>query len=541
MKNWNIKTLLRFSFTLPFILIFFMGLGAIIQFNDTLERVTMMADADTPLLITIETLNSNMLMNRRYEKDFFINIGNVEKQNKYLENFVKQKKQTLETVGKVQTLVAGDDELSAETNKIAQQLSIDLNNYFTLFESIASKVMTDPSITTLGANTLLSPAKQSIHKFEKNLSVILSETEEMVASTVAETKSSVATGKNIILFLTLAAIILTLIIATISIKIINGKLTQAVHQLSDSVQQTNEVIVSMSDGSQSLAEGASEQAASIEETSAAVEELASQTRQNSDNAGQANTLMQDTTAVVDRATSSMNELTSSMTDITKASKETSKIIKTIDEIAFQTNLLALNAAVEAARAGEAGAGFAVVADEVRNLAMRAAEAASETSNMIEKTGERVKTGANLVDRTTEEFNAVAENTAKISTLMTEISVASSEQSEGVNQINSTITEMDTVIQRNAAAAEETAAATKKVVSQSGVVQQVVAALSFLVGIQTGGAQATPQGQTVHRRTVPQPAQRTARTAKALPQPTSASKTKKAEDVIPFDDDDFEDF
>jgi len=152
--------------------------------------------------------------------------------------------------------------------------------------------------------------------------------------------------------------------------------------------------------------------------------------------------MDDIAALVGQANHSMSELTGSMAEISKAREETSKIIKTIDEIAFQTNLLALNAAAEAARAGEAGAGFAVVADEVRNLAMRAAEAARNTAEMIEGTVKKVSQGSELVTSTNEAFTQVAESSAKVGELVAEIAAASEEQSRGIDQVNTAVSEED---------------------------------------------------------------------------------------------------
>ncbi|HET6491097.1 MAG TPA: methyl-accepting chemotaxis protein [Syntrophales bacterium] len=210
--------------------------------------------------------------------------------------------------------------------------------------------------------------------------------------------------------------------------------------------------------SQSLSESASEQAASLEETSSSLAEMAARTQNNADNTNKASELMTRSNEVASRANASMAELTRSMREIAGASEQTAKIIKMIDEIAFQTNLLALNAAVEAARAGEAGAGFAVVAEEVRNLAMRAAEAARNTAHQMGEIVQKIKRGEQLVGNTAGDFEVVADSSGKVMQLMGEISDASREQSQGIDQINRAVSEMNSVTQRNAASAEELASA-----------------------------------------------------------------------------------
>jgi methyl-accepting chemotaxis protein len=162
--------------------------------------------------------------------------------------------------------------------------------------------------------------------------------------------------------------------------------------------------------------------------------------------------------VIKNADSSVTQLNDSMREITTASEQTQKIVKTIDEIAFQTNLLALNAAVEAARAGEAGAGFAVVADEVRNLAMRAAEAARNSSGMMQDIVTKVRNGEKLVTVTYNAFRQVTDSSEKVMHLMGDIATATDEQSQGIEQINRAVLEMNQVTQENAASAEELASA-----------------------------------------------------------------------------------
>ncbi|MBI5582923.1 MAG: HAMP domain-containing protein [Deltaproteobacteria bacterium] len=265
--------------------------------------------------------------------------------------------------------------------------------------------------------------------------------------------------------------------------------------------------------SQSLSGSASEQAASIEETSSSLEEMAAMTKQNAGNANQANQLIAVTNGLMGKANVSMGDLTTSMKEIAQASEQTQKIVKTIDEIAFQTNLLALNAAVEAARAGEAGAGFDVVADEVRNLAMRAAEADRNTSGLIEDIVKKIQGGVSVVTATNQNFNEVTSNSNKVRELVEEIAAASKEQSQGIEQINQAVAEMNKVTQQNASGAEELAA--------------VMA--TFKTG--AGGDDPTPR-----RRNRALPARRGP--VSAPPRPKGSGREISPQEVIPLEEDDF---
>ncbi|MFA6900858.1 MAG: methyl-accepting chemotaxis protein, partial [Desulfurivibrionaceae bacterium] len=233
-------------------------------------------------------------------------------------------------------------------------------------------------------------------------------------------------------------------------------------------------------------------------------------------------------------------------EISAASAQTQKIVKTIDEIAFQTNLLALNAAVEAARAGEAGAGFAVVADEVRNLAMRAAEAAKNTSNLIEGTVQKVNTGSALVKETSESFNAAAESTTRIGSIISEIAGSASQQANAVTQVTKAIHEIDTVTQSNAAAAEESASASEELNAQAEMMKGSVGQLLEMVGGAEGPAQERPDTKRLRRPPTPMPSsakkQLTPPARKALPPAAKKvpARGSKPEDIIPMGDD-FEDF
>lgn len=373
-------------------------------------------------------------------------------------------------------------------------------------------------------------------------------------------------ARNIHLTATLGSLFIAgfvVLVAFLTHRGISTTLGGIAQRMADGSSSVATVAAQVSSSSQRQAEGASEQVASLEEISSSLEEVAGMTQRGAENAGQADEVMKKAADVVHRAEGSMQRLIESMGEISTASTETQKIVKTIDEIAFQTNLLALNAAVEAARAGEAGAGFAVVADEVRNLAMRAAEAARNTSTLIEGTVDKVQAGSELVSETSGSFGEAAKSINQVSTLMAEIAGSTSEQATAISQVSTAVSQVDTVTHQNAATAEQSATASAQLSTQSEMMNGAVRDLVRVIGgvaagegaAASGGAPSSEVNQRPRppsRSLAPILAKRQDPAPAALPTPVkakpaaagspkSAKKKVKPEDIIPMDDDDFQDF
>ena len=247
-----------------------------------------------------------------------------------------------------------------------------------------------------------------------------------------------------------------------------GQLIPYVQNMQESLQTTVKTIQDSSasifantseirGGNEELSSRTEQQAAALQQTAASMEELTSTVKNNAQNVREALKLTEEAQKTAKRGGDITSTVVQTMHGITDSSQKISDITSVINSISFQTNLLALNAAVEAARAGEQGRGFAVVASEVRLLAQRSAQAAKEIEALISESVNRVKTGAEQVQEAGDAMSVIIQSVAQVNSLMGEISVASDEQSRGIEQIGLAMTEMDGVTQQNATLVQEATA------------------------------------------------------------------------------------
>lgn len=258
-----------------------------------------------------------------------------------------------------------------------------------------------------------------------------------------------------------------------ALKDMNENLVDIVIKVRSGTETINTATSEIATGNLDLSSRTEQQAGSLEETASTMEELTSTVKHNAENARQANLLAISASEIAAKGGAVVNEVVNTMGSINASSKKIVDIISVIDGIAFQINILALNAAVEAARAGEQGRGFAVVASEVRNLAQRSAAAAKEIKILINDSVDQVEVGTRLVDQAGSTMDSVVSSIKNVTGIMAEMTIASQEQTSGIEQINQAVIHMDDVTQQNAALVEEAAAAASSLEEQAQILVQLV--------------------------------------------------------------------
>lgn len=291
-----------------------------------------------------------------------------------------------------------------------------------------------------------------------------------------------------------------------ALKSMETKFSQVVMSVRNNAESVNVAADEIVLGTDDLSRRTQEQASNIEETAASMDEITSTVRQNADNASEADKLVHEVSQQANAGGEIAGQAVKAMEGINASSRKIAGIVGLIDEIAFQTNLLALNASVEAARAGEQGRGFAVVANEVRNLAGRSADAAKDIKKLVEDSIGQVDTGSNLVNQAGKSLEGIVHGVKRVSVLMGEIATASREQAQGIDQVNTAVSQMDSVTQQNASLVEESSAAGRSLQSQA---ESLLNEVSFFRGATAG------QNQRALPAT-PKPRESQPRATKSLP-------------------------
>jgi len=365
-------------------------------------------------------------------------------------------------------MLQGDQGIGAAMHKLAKslqaqtQLNIDIGNGFraengvtytrVFWGLLGSSILVIILVGGLVGKTILG-VRGSLNNIQK---VMVNVSETLDLTLKADDGRHDEIGKTALAFNTLMA-----------------KVASALSAVTDSANSVSSASTQIAAGNEDLSARTEEQAASLEQTSASMATLSDTVKQNAENARQASTLAGNANEMAELSGGSVSAMVKTMDDIKASSNKITEITGLIEGIAFQTNILALNAAVEAARAGEQGRGFAVVASEVRSLAQRSSTAAKEIKDLISTSAQLVENGAAQAADVGGNMVKVQSSIRQVADIVGEIAAATSEQSQGIDQVHLAVGQMDSVTQQNAALVEEASAAAQSLQEQAMTLSNLV--------------------------------------------------------------------
>jgi len=278
-----------------------------------------------------------------------------------------------------------------------------------------------------------------------------------------------------------------------------SNLNRTLRSVLDAVRSIDTSSREIASGNLDLSNRTELQAGSLQQTASTMETLTQAVKGNADNARLATELAAEAARLAAGGGQAVDRAVVTMESIRASSRKIVEIIGVIDGISFQTNLLALNAAVEAARAGEQGRGFAVVASEVRTLAQRSASAAKEIKALIAASVAIIDNGSVAVGEAGASMGSVVASVQQVNDIIYRISAASSEQADGISEVNRAVGQMDDMTQQNAALVEQAAAAAASLHEQTVNLARAVAVFRIEDGQDAPAAAQEDADAPVERR------------------------------------------
>jgi CHASE3 domain sensor protein len=319
---------------------------------------------------------------------------------------------------------------------------------------------------------------------------------ELLAARAHDAETATETTKIVILWGSIAAVLVTIAIGWLITTSLSGQIGSAVRHIQSSSTELQASANQQATGAREQATAMTEIATTINELLATSRQIADSAKRVSQIAGQTATAARSGEGTVTKGHDAsltvrkqVDLIVGHMLELGKKSQQVGSVLDIVSELAEQTNILAINATIEAAGAGDAGRRFGVVAEEIRKLADRVGASTKEIRVMIEDVRSAVNTtvmateaGSKAVDVGTAQVVEMAAAFRQIASLVgtttdaaREIELSTKQQATAVEQVNLAITGAAGATRETEASARETLQTASQLAELSSTVLTIVQA------------------------------------------------------------------
>lgn len=259
-----------------------------------------------------------------------------------------------------------------------------------------------------------------------------------------------------------------------SIGHMQGGLQRLVSEVRDAAGGILNGVGRLADGNRQLTAQSAKQDGELQLATEHVRQLAARVEENGQYAQQASQRTEQARQCAGAGERMMQTVNVSMQGIVNQSAEMRGIVALIDSVAFQTNILALNAAIEAAHAGGHGRGFAIVAKEVGLLAQKSSHSTRDIQQLINRSLQQIDQGSQAVDLLTGNLRQIIDLVNKCSALMGDISLASLNQGESIQDVTARIAALNQVARQTGTVVNAVTEASQRLQGESERLEKAMA-------------------------------------------------------------------
>jgi len=213
MTEISVKTKLWSLIAIMLLLIISVGAVGYVTLDRGAATLKEFVDQDEAQNLT-DQVHLKLIQLRRFEKDYFLNIGNPEKQQEYLNQYQEIDAAMPQLMGKVATLARADIHLPPGPQAKAAALPALYADYRNGFYDTVRRLKADPNLTPQQANALMAKFKADIPVLETDMAAVAETIDRMEISVSTRAVKRAQDARRVIAVVVLAAIVLAVLLGT---------------------------------------------------------------------------------------------------------------------------------------------------------------------------------------------------------------------------------------------------------------------------------------------------------------------------------------